>query len=97
MIPSTVIFQFLTKKILRAFLDAKSLIIVSRSRLSKISFSMLHIAKPFNLSCNIVVLKQFLSSFNFEKLLSAEATVTGTVQLGESDMQQRYLDSNLQL
>ena len=58
---------------------------------------MLQIANSFNLSCNIVVLKRFLSSFNFEKLLSAEATVTGTVQLGESDMQQRYLDSNLQL
>jgi len=45
-----------------------------------ISFSILHIAKPFNLFCNIVVLKQFLSSFNFEKLLSADATVTGTVK-----------------
>ena len=52
-----------------------------------ISFSILHIAKPFNLFCNIVVLKQFLSSFNFEKFLSAEAIVTGTVQLGGSDIQ----------
>jgi len=41
---------------------------------------MLHIAKPFNLSCNIVVLKQFLRSFNFDKLLSADATITGTVK-----------------
>ena len=80
MIPSTIIFQFFTKKIPWAFLDAKSLRIVSRSMLSKISFSMLHIDKPFNLPCNIVVLKQFLSNFSFEKLLSADATVTGTVK-----------------
>ena len=78
MIPSTIIFQFFTKKIPWAFLDAKSLRIVSRSMLSKISFSMMHISKPFNLSCNIVVLKRFLSSFNFEKLLSAEAIFTET-------------------
>jgi len=41
---------------------------------------MLHIAKPFNLSCNIVDLKQFLNSFSLEKLLSADATVTGIVK-----------------
>jgi hypothetical protein len=41
---------------------------------SKISFSMQHVAKSFNLSCNIADLKQYLSKFSLEKLLSAEAT-----------------------
>ena len=34
--------------------------------LSKISFSMQHMANPFNLSCNMVDLKQFFSSFNLD-------------------------------
>ena len=71
MTSSTIIFQSFTKKeLLQAFLDTKSLRIISTS--------MLHIPKSFNLSCNIVVLKQFLNSFNFDKLLSAKATVTST-------------------
>ena len=74
-----IMLQCFIKKLLRAFLDAKSLRIISRSTLSKMSFSIQHIAKPFNLSCNIVDLKQFFSSFNLEKLLSADATVTGIV------------------
>ena len=47
MTPSIIIFQPITKKLLPAFLDAKSITIISRSMLSKISFSMLHIAEPF--------------------------------------------------
>jgi hypothetical protein len=69
------------KKLLRAFLDAKSLMMVSRSILSKTFFSMQHIAKPFNLCCDMVDLKLFFNNFNFEKLLSAEATVTATVKM----------------
>ena len=80
MIPSTIIFQFFTKKIPWAFLDAKSLRIVSRSMLFNIYFSMLYMAKPFNLSRNIVIIKKNFSSFNFEKCLSVEATVTGTIK-----------------
>ena len=41
---------------------------------------MLYIVKTFNLSCNIVDIKQFLNSFNLEKLLSAGATVTRIVK-----------------
>ena len=59
--------QFFTKKLLQAFLEAKSLMTISRSMLSKISFSIQHMANPFNLSCNMVDLKQFFSSFNLEK------------------------------
>jgi len=75
-----IMLQFFVKNRLRAFLDAKSSRTVSRLMSSKISCSMLHIAKPFNLSCNIVDLKQFLNSFSLEKLLSADATVTGIVK-----------------
>ena len=75
----TTVLQCFLKKRLRTFLDAKSSRTLSRSIVSKISFSMLHIAKPFNLSCSIVDLKQFFNSFNLEKLLSADATVTGIV------------------
>jgi len=66
--------------VLRAFLDAKSSRTVLRSIVSKISLWMVHIANPFNLSYDIVDLKQFFNNFNFEKLLSAEATVTGKVK-----------------
>jgi hypothetical protein len=45
------------KILLRAFFDAKSLRIVLKSIVSKISFSIEHIAKPFNLSCDIVDLR----------------------------------------
>jgi hypothetical protein len=62
----------LHKKLLHAFIDAKSSRTISRSMMSKIFFSIQHVAKPFNPSCNIVDLKQFLSSFKLEKLLSAE-------------------------
>ena len=34
---------------------------------------------PLNLSCNIVDLRYDFINFNFEKLLSAEATVTSIV------------------
>jgi hypothetical protein len=63
----------------RAIFHAKSSVTVSRSILSNIFFSMEHIAKPFSLSCDIVDLNYFFSSFSFEKLLSADATVAGTV------------------
>ena len=66
--------------VLRAFLDAKLSRTVLRSIVSKISLSMVQIANPFNLSYDIVDLKQFFNNFNFEKLLSAEATVTGKVK-----------------
>ena len=36
-------------------------------------------ANPLNLSCDIVDLKQNFINFNFEKLIYAEATVTGIV------------------
>jgi hypothetical protein len=36
-------------------------------------------ANPFNLSCDIVDLKYDFINFNFEKLLSTEATVAGIV------------------
>jgi hypothetical protein len=42
-------------------------------------FSMHIVAKPFNLSCDIVDLRWFFKSFNFEKLLSADDTVIGRV------------------
>ena len=45
------------KRLLRAFLDAKSLRTMSRLIVSKISFSMQHVAKPFTLSCDIVDLR----------------------------------------
>ena len=67
--------------VLRTFLDAKSSKTVLRSIVSKISLWMVHIVNPFNLSYDIVDLKQFFNNFNFEKLLSAEATVTGTVKM----------------
>ena len=72
--------QFFVKNRLWAFLDAKSSKTVSRLMSDKISFSMLHIAKPFNLSCNIVYFEQFLNSSNLEKLLSVDATVTRIVK-----------------
>ena len=75
-----VMLQCLVKNHLRAFLGAKSSRTVSRLMSSKISCSMLHIAKPFNLSCNIVDLKQFLNGFNLEKLFSTDALVTGIVR-----------------
>ena len=75
-----ILLQFFTKNFLRAFCDAKSLRTTSRSIFSRTSLSMQYIAKPFNLSCNIVDLKQFFNIFNLEKLLSAEATITGTAK-----------------
>ena len=60
------------KNHLQAFFDEKSFRTVSRLMSSKISFSMLHIDKPFHLSYNIVDFKQFLNSSNMEKLLSVE-------------------------
>ena len=73
-------FSSYVKHFLLTFFDAKSLI-VSTLTWSSRSFAM-HIgvvAKPFNLSCDIVDLKWFFNNFNFEKLRSAEATVTGIV------------------
>ena len=67
-----IMLQFFVKNRLWAFLDAKSSRTVSRLMSSKISFSMLHIDKPFHLSYNIVDFKQFLNSSNMEKLLSVE-------------------------
>ena len=61
-------------------LDAKSLRTTSRSILSKISHSMEHLAKPFNLSCNIVDLKQIFNIFNLNKLISAKAIIIGTIK-----------------
>lgn len=65
------------KIILLAFLDAKLLIKSSKFRLPKKSFSIDNIFNPFNLSYDIVDLKKDFINFSFEKLLSAEATVTG--------------------
>jgi hypothetical protein len=45
------------KILLRAFRDANSSRTVFKSIVSKISFSIEHIAKPFNLSCDIVDLR----------------------------------------
>ena len=42
-------------------------------------FSIDSIANPFNLSCDIVDRRYDLINFNFEKLLSAKAIVTGIV------------------
>ena len=47
---------------------------------SKISFLILHIAKLFNLFCNIVDIKQFFKGFDLKKLLPAYAIVTGIVK-----------------
>jgi hypothetical protein len=49
------------------------------SRFSNIFFSIDNMANPFNLSCDIVDLRYDFINFNFEKLLYAEATVTGIV------------------
>jgi hypothetical protein len=43
------------------------------------SFSIGRIARPQNLSRDMVDLKEFLFNFSLDKLLSAIATVTGTV------------------
>jgi hypothetical protein len=52
---------------------------VSISILSN-NFSSMHIvAKPFDLSCDIVDLRWFFNNFNFEKLLSTDDTVKGRV------------------
>jgi hypothetical protein len=45
------------KILLRAFLDAKSSSTALKSTVSTISFSIEHIAKPFNLYCDIVDLR----------------------------------------
>jgi hypothetical protein len=49
---------------------------VSISISSNNFFSMHIVAKPFNLFWDIVDLRWFFNNFNFEKLLSADATVT---------------------
>ena len=67
------------KFILQAFLDKKLIIKLLKSIYSSICFSIDSIAYPFNLSCDIVDRRYDLINFNFEKLLSAEATVTGIV------------------
>ena len=68
------------KFILQAFLDKKkSIIKLLKSICSSIYFSIDIIANPFNLSCDIADRRYDLINFNFEKLLSAEATVTGIV------------------
>jgi hypothetical protein len=69
----------LPQKFLLTLLDAKSLMIVSILISSNNFFSMLIVAKLFNLSCDIVDLRWFFNTFNFEKLLSADATVIGRV------------------
>ena len=38
---------------------------------------MLSLAKSIDLSCNVVVLRKFLTSFSLLKLLSADATEAG--------------------
>jgi hypothetical protein len=68
MILLTMMLQCFTKKSFRAFLDAKSLRTILKSILSNISFSIQHVVKLFNLSCNI----ESFSSLNLEKLLLAE-------------------------
>ena len=50
-----------------------------KSICSSICFSIDSIANPFNLSCDIVDRRYDLINFNFEKLLSVEATVNGIV------------------
>ena len=67
------------KFILQAFLDKKSIIKLLKSICSSICFSIDCIVNPFNLSCDIVDRRYDLINFYFEKLLSAEATVTGIV------------------
>jgi len=49
-----IMLQYLVKNHLREFLGTKSSKSVSKLISSKISFSMLHITKSFNISCNIV-------------------------------------------
>lgn len=69
------------KTIFSYFLMQKSSRTISRSMFSKTSFSMLHKSKPFNISCNIVDLKQFFNSFNnLEELVSTNTTVTRTIK-----------------
>lgn len=53
--------------------------IISTSMFPNISFSIDKVVKPFDLSCDIDDLKYVLINFSFEKLLSADATVTYTV------------------
>ena len=67
------------KFILQAFLDKKSIIKLLKSICSSIYFLIDSITNPFNLSCDIVDRRYDLINFNFEKLLSAETTVTGIV------------------
>jgi hypothetical protein len=53
------------------------------------NFSSMHIvAKPFNLSYDIVDLKWFFNNFNFEMLLTTDDTVKGRVI--RSDKQYKY-------
>ena len=61
-------------------MDAKSLRTASRSMLSKIIFLMPHIAKPFNLWCNIVVLKYFLNSLILRNFFRLRLQVTSTIK-----------------
>ena len=67
------------KFILQVFLDKKSIIKLLKLICSSIYFSIDDIVNQFNLSCDIVDRRYDLINFNFEKLLSAEATVTGIV------------------
>jgi hypothetical protein len=69
----------LPRKFLLTLLDVKSLMMVSISIASNNFFSMHIVAKPFNLSCDIVDLRWFFNNVNFEKLISANATVTSRV------------------
>ena len=46
---------------------------------SNISFSIDNIANPLNLSWDIVDLRYDFINFNFEKLISTEATIIGIV------------------
>ena len=67
------------KFILQAFLNKKSIIKLLKSICSTICFSIDSIVNQFNLFYDIVDRRYDLINFNFEKFLSAEATVTGIV------------------
>lgn len=70
--------QDLVKKYFALHFFKQILQLSHRTNLSKNSFSIGTIANTLNLSCDIVLQSKFLVNFNLEKLISAEATVTGS-------------------
>ena len=67
------------KRFHKHYLNIKCLAFLDANNFSTNSFSIDKIANSFNLSCDIVDRIYDLINFNFEKLFSAEASVTGMV------------------